>query len=232
MKNSTRQKLHSKNGATMLMALLLMLVALMVSAVIISAAVSTVAGVRTGKEQQQAYLTVDSAVECFRQTLETGGKDSQSNKQYELVISQRYTDKNLRYPAEGGRTEEPSTSPEGPFHQVIIDAMYNMTHNLPGEYKQSYEITMDEAQYVPVVLELTVTPVYEGTTVKGGSLEAVFYTDPQENGGLCKICLTADAAVSVSVNEYSNLKTRTWTYSVSWGKATVETPKTTQGGNG
>lgn len=231
MKNSTRQKLRSKNGATMLMALLLMLVALMVSAVIISAAVSTVAGVRTGKEQQQAYLTVDSAVECFRQTLETGGKDSTSNKQYELVISQRYTNSDLKHPVADGRTEKATVSPEGPFHQVIIDAMYNMTHDLPGEYKQTYEITAEEAQYEPVVLELTVTPVYEGTVMKGGKLEAVFYTDPQENDGLCKIALTAEAALSVTVNEYRGDRTKTWTYNVSWGKATVETPKTTQGGN-
>ena len=75
MKNRGLKKIRSSQGATMLMALLLMLVGLMVSAVVISAAVSTVAGIRTGEEQQQAYLTVESAAQLFRDTLEgSGGK--------------------------------------------------------------------------------------------------------------------------------------------------------------
>ena len=61
-----RRKLNSQRGASMLMALLLMLVGIMVSAVIISAATSAAVNKRSEKEQQQAYLAVNSAAELVR----------------------------------------------------------------------------------------------------------------------------------------------------------------------
>ena len=91
MKNGVLKKIRSSQGATMLMALLLMLVGLMVSAVVISAAVSTVAGIRTGEEQQQAYLTVESAAQLFRDTLEGSGR------KYEILTDKKYSDLTLLY---------------------------------------------------------------------------------------------------------------------------------------
>ena len=233
MKKSARRKLRSQNGATMLMALLLMLVALMVSAVIISAAVSTVAGVRTGKEQQQAYLTVDSAVECFRQTLETKREklDNTGTEKYlyEIDVTQKYSNQYLTQP-DGAPIEEVRQSPDGPFGKVLMDAMDNIIHNQFLEFRQTYEITLEE-NYAPVTLELTLTPIYERNTVTGGTMEAIFYTDADSGSGLCRMRLSAEATLEIKVQKYATAMKTITVYGVSWDKATVETPKaTSQGG--
>ena len=67
------QKLQDRRGASMLMALLLFLVAAIVSAVIIAAAVSARSRVASDRAQQQTYLTVSSAAELLRGSIE-GGK--------------------------------------------------------------------------------------------------------------------------------------------------------------
>lgn len=234
MKNGIWHKLRGKTGATMLMALLLMLVGLMVSAVILSAAVSTVSGVRTGKVQQQAYLTVDSAVEAFRSTLEykhnrtdvTGG----DKYLYEIVRTQRYTNKNFDKPI-GLPSTTVLLEPRGGFQKVMKDAMDNIIDGNPLPFHQIYQITVDE-DYAPVTLDLTLTPVYTGTTVTGGSLEAYFYTSAEDDTGLCRMRLTADAVLEVASNRYEESKEIRTRYGIYWTKASVETPKTAvQGGN-
>ncbi len=55
------QKLHSRRGASILLALLMLLVAVMVSAVILSAVVTTAKRVHDDIGQEQDYLTVSSA---------------------------------------------------------------------------------------------------------------------------------------------------------------------------
>ena len=64
-----KRKLHSRSGATLLMALLLLLVAVMVSTVIISAANTATSSLKTRRDNQQAYLTVSSAAEYLRDSL-------------------------------------------------------------------------------------------------------------------------------------------------------------------
>lgn len=60
MKRAT-QKLHSRRGASILLALLMILVATMVSTVIVSAAVTTAKRVHDDESREQDYLTVNSA---------------------------------------------------------------------------------------------------------------------------------------------------------------------------
>lgn len=224
MKNGAWKKLRSSRGATMLMALLLMLVGLMVSAVIISAAVSTVAGVRSGEEQQQAYLTVESAAQLFRDTLEGSGQ------KYEIKTVKKYSDSTLVY--EVGFYDQEITSPSGPFSAVIKDALDNVIHERPVTFKQSYEVTVDEA-YEPVTLDVTVEPVYQGTSMVGCSIQADFYTSPDSGKGMCRMTLTADADLSVITQNYSTQCEKHIQRSVIWGDATLETPKTAvTGGNG
>ena len=64
-----REKLHSRTGASLLIALLFFLVAAMVSAVIISAAATATKTVKTRRDNQQAYLTCSSAAEYLRDLL-------------------------------------------------------------------------------------------------------------------------------------------------------------------
>ena len=66
------KKLHSQRGETMLMALLLFLVGVMVSAVILAAAISAESDAKAAREEQQAYLTVSSAAELFRDAIQSG----------------------------------------------------------------------------------------------------------------------------------------------------------------
>lgn len=66
------KKLHSQRGETMLMALLLFLVGVMVSAVILAAAISAESDAKAAREEQQAYLTVSSAAELFRDAIRSG----------------------------------------------------------------------------------------------------------------------------------------------------------------
>lgn len=59
-------KLRSNRGSSMVMALILMLVAMMVSHTILAAAATAGQNVQLGDDGQQAYLTVSSAAETYR----------------------------------------------------------------------------------------------------------------------------------------------------------------------
>lgn len=65
-----RQKLHSRSGASVLLAMLLLLVAAMVSAVIISASVTAANRVRDDRDHQQKMLSVNSAARLVKKSLE------------------------------------------------------------------------------------------------------------------------------------------------------------------
>lgn len=62
----TKRKLHSKRGATMLLALVILLVSTVVSTLLLTAATSAVRRVRDTKTQQQGWLTISSAEGLLR----------------------------------------------------------------------------------------------------------------------------------------------------------------------
>ena len=64
------KKLRNERGASILMALVLLLLASMVSAVILSAATSAARRIRNDREAQQDYLTVSSAAEMIRDSIQ------------------------------------------------------------------------------------------------------------------------------------------------------------------
>ena len=78
------KKLHSQRGETMLMALLLSLVGVMVSAVILAAAISAESDAKAAREEQQAYLTVSSAAELFRDAIQSG------SGRYREIVTKTY----------------------------------------------------------------------------------------------------------------------------------------------
>ncbi len=63
------KKMHSKKGATLLLALLLLLASTMVSTVILTAVTSITKNIRNDRELQQDYLTVSSAAEFLRDNI-------------------------------------------------------------------------------------------------------------------------------------------------------------------
>lgn len=63
------KKLKNNSGATILMALLLILLAMAVGAVILTAAVSAAHHMKSDREAQQNYLTVSSAAELIRDSI-------------------------------------------------------------------------------------------------------------------------------------------------------------------
>ena len=64
-----KQKLNSRRGASILLALLMMMVAVMISAVIISASVTAVNRVSDDKDQQQGVFSASSAARYFADAL-------------------------------------------------------------------------------------------------------------------------------------------------------------------
>ncbi len=69
------KKLHDKRGATILLALFLLLLATMVSTVILTAVASVSKHITRDREAQQAYLTVSSAAELLRDSIQSARYD-------------------------------------------------------------------------------------------------------------------------------------------------------------
>ena len=86
-----RKKLRSDRGSSMVLALFLMLVALMVSHTILAAAATAGQNVVHQRESQQAYLTVSSAAETFRDSVLSFNGDNS----FRRVVSTRYKDASM-----------------------------------------------------------------------------------------------------------------------------------------
>ena len=76
------KKVKNNSGATILMALLLILLATAVGAAVLTAAVSAARHLRSDREAQQNYLTVSSAAELIR--------DSINGQTYERTLTKHY----------------------------------------------------------------------------------------------------------------------------------------------
>lgn len=76
------KKVKNNSGATILMALLLILLATAVGAAVLTAAVCAARHLRSDREAQQNYLTVSSAAELIR--------DSINGQTYERTLTKRY----------------------------------------------------------------------------------------------------------------------------------------------
>ena len=86
-----RKKLRSDRGSSMVLALFLMLVALMVSHTILAAAATAGQNVVQQRESQQAYLTVSSAAETFRDSVLSFNGDNS----FRRIVSTKYKDASM-----------------------------------------------------------------------------------------------------------------------------------------
>lgn len=220
--NAAKRKLQSRQGASMLMALLLMLVALMVSAVILSAAISAVVDLRAQKESQQAYLTASSAAQLFRDSvLDKAG-------QYTQVSTTVYTIKaDSTQEVIKQKDKEITAKPAGPYAPVMEDAL---TQILKNGFTRVHNVYLVEAEgYDPVDLDFTMVPVQENATITGVKILATFAA-ATTNGHPCQVTLTMTAGLNSNTTDNTDGNTRTYTLSESlvWdpNQAILQTPKT------
>ena len=208
------KKLHSQRGETMLMALLLFLVGVMVSAVILAAAISAESDAKAAREEQQAYLTVSSAAELFRDSIQSGSGG------YQEIVTETYWGSQLQ----GIKTEKRNA--DGSFSEIFNNVIPTLLKS-PSTYQKSYTLSM--AGVEDVTMEFSIQP-------KQGDndqfiLTAVFYNDP-EGKHPCKMTLTALGVKTASTEQkWGNYweQYKATTTEIKWSQLTITRPRTQTG---
>ena len=210
------KKLHSQRGETMLMALLLFLVGVMVSAVILAAAISAESDAKAAREEQQAYLTVSSAAELFRDAIQSG------SGRYREIVTKTYSGTQLQ----GTKTEKQNAS--GPFSEIFNKVIPTLLTS-PTTFRKTYTLSMDGLE--DVTMELSIQP-------KQGDndqfiLTAVFYNDP-EGKHPCKMTVRFTGATTVENTDWADDYTGNHYYAtttkIKWTFKIIERPRTQTGG--
>lgn len=208
------RKLHSQRGETMLMALLLFLVGVMVSAVILAAAISAESDAKAAREEQQAYLTVSSAAELFRDAIQSGSGG------YQEIVTETYWGTQLQET----KTEEQNAS--GPFSEIFNNVI-PMLLERPTTFQKTYTLRMTGLD--DVTMELSIQPK-QGDNDQF-TLTAVFYNDP-EGDHPCKMTLTALGVKTVSTEQkWGNYweQYKATTTEIKWSQLTITRPRTQTG---
>lgn len=162
---SVFHKLQDNKGSSMILAMFLMLVSLMVSNTILAAAASASRSFLTQTDRQQSYLTVSSAAQVFRNSMETG------NCNYSRTIVTV---------ASGGTDTEEKQAMSGPFSREIGDAVEALLGAYAATgYEKDYLITVgssaEEFEPMKLNLRLEKTDSEDDTaTVKDCLLTATF----------------------------------------------------------
>lgn len=210
------KKLHSQRGETMLMALLLFLVGVMVSAVILAAAISAESDAKAAREEQQAYLTVSSAAELFRDAIRSGGSGG-----YREIVTKTYSGTQLQ----GTKTEKQNAS--GPFSEIFNKVIPSLLKS-PSTYQKPFTLSMDGLE--DVTMELSIQP-------KQGDnsqfiLTAVFYNDP-EGDHPCQMTVRFTGTTTVENTDWADDYTGNHYYAtttkIKWTFKIIERPRTKTG---
>ena len=209
------KKLHSQRGETMLMALLLFLVGVMVSAVILAAAISAESDAKAAREEQQAYLTVSSAAELFRDAIQSGNSGG-----YREIVTKTYSDAQLQ----GTKTEKQNAS--GPFSEIFNNVIPTLLTS-PTTFRKTYTLSMDGLE--DVTMELSIQPK-QGDNDQF-TLTAVFYNDP-EGDHPCRMTVTFTGETTQTPTDWydSGLRYEATTTEIKWTGATITRPRTQTGG--
>lgn len=208
------KKLHSQRGETMLMALLLFLVGVMVSAVILAAAISAESDAKAAREEQQAYLTVSSAAELFRDAIQSGSGG------YREIVTKTYSGTQLQ----GTKTEKQNAS--GPFSEIFNNVIPTLLTS-PTTFRKTYTLSMTGLE--DVTMELTIQPK-QGDNDQF-TLTAVFYNDP-EGDHPCRMTVTFTGETTQTPTYWydSGLRYEATTTEIKWTGATITRPRTQTGG--
>lgn len=212
------KKLHSQRGETMLMALLLFLVGVMVSAVILAAAISAESDAKAAREEQQAYLTVSSAAELFRDAIQSGSGG------YREIVTKTYVYTYWGSYLTESKTEKQNAS--GPFSEIFNNVIPTLLTS-PTTFRKTYTLSMTGLE--DVTMELSIQP-------KQGDnsqfiLTAVFYNDP-EGDHPCRMTVTFTGETTKTPTEWhgSDLLYKATTTEIKWTGATITRPRTKTGG--
>lgn len=208
------RKFHSQRGETMLMALLLFLVGVMVSAVILAAAISAESDAKAAREEQQAYLTVSSAAELFRDAIRSGSGG------YQEIVTKTYSDAQLQ----GTKTEKQNAS--GPFSEIFNNVIPTLLTS-PTTFRKTYTLSMTGLE--DVTMELSIQPK-QGDNDQF-TLTAVFYNDP-EGDHPCRMTVTFTGETTQAPTDWydSGLRYEATTTEIKWTGATITRPRTQTGG--
>lgn len=208
------RKFHSQRGETMLMALLLFLVGVMVSAVILAAAISAESDAKAAREEQQAYLTVSSAAELFRDAIQSGSGG------YREIVTKTYSGTQLQ----GTKTEKQNAS--GPFSEIFNKVIPTLLKS-PSTYQKPFTLSMDGLE--DVTMELSIQPK-QGDNDQF-TLTAVFYNDP-EGDHPCRMTVTFTGETTQTPTDWydSGLRYEATTTEIKWTGATITRPRTQTGG--
>lgn len=212
------KKLHSQRGETMLMALLLFLVGVMVSAVILAAAISAESDAKAAREEQQAYLTVSSAAELFRDAIQSGSGG------YREIVTKTYVYTYWGSYLTESKTEKQNAS--GPFSEIFNNVIPTLLTS-PTTFRKTYTLSMTGLE--DVTMELSIQP-------KQGDnsqfiLTAVFYNDP-EGDHPCRMTVTFTGETTQTPTDWydSGLRYEATTTEIKWTGATITRPRTQTGG--
>lgn len=204
----------------MLLAMLLVLVGLMVSHTVLSAAATAGRSVKGNGESQQAYLTVSSAAETFRDAvLSMDGQYKETNK----YLYDSSTGKLIKTEKTEGTLPEAT-----PFSKELKKAIQEAVRfDVP--YTRTYRIEAEG--YDPVEMKLTLEKDGEAVTEGKYVLSAVFSNAVGGNvpAHPCRMTVEIQAERNTSDDKYNpaeNLREQT----VTWGfsKAVI---KRTEGGS-
>ncbi len=209
------KKLHSQRGETMLMALLLFLVGVMVSAVILAAAISAESDAKAAREEQQAYLTVSSAAELFRDSIQSGSGG------YREIVTKTYSGTQLQ----GTKTEKQNAS--GPFSEIFNNVIPTLLKS-PSTYQKPFTLSMDGLE--DVTMELSIQPK-QGDNDQF-TLTAVFYNDP-EGDHPCRMTVRFTGTTTVENTDWADDYTGNHYYAtttkIKWTFKIIERPRTQTG---
>ena len=200
-----RRKLNSQRGASMLMALLLMLVGIMVSAVIISAATSAAVNKRSEKEQQQAYLAVNSAAELVRD-------DFQS-------LTGRYKDVTTTVTHADGTT---TTTNDTIKATCAVGDMINdigawfIDVNTTSTYAKTYTFSVDGYEDVSAEILVSVD------TGSDGSSKVYNLTNGADSEHPCRVVLTMEGKLTEERTSGDTGSTQVVTRTLEWNKAKLQ----------
>ena len=190
------QKLQDRRGASMLMALLLFLVAAMVSAVILAAAVSARSRVASDRAQQQTYLTVSSAAELLRGSIEGGSGDFQTR---EVTLYYDRSKQHVYKPVSNTPTDA-----TGDFAFLMNDAIKQLLQTPDLVYQRPFTIKAKQAEvYEDVSCELYLSCKIESADLRTYTLTVWFAGGTDEHP--CRMRLTMNGTQT-----YSSLMTSYW----------------------
>ena len=167
-----RGKLHSRTGASMLIALMFFLVTMTVGAVVLTAASSNAGRVERNRKEQQNYLAVASAVDLVREDI-SGAPGGSFTGSYQKTVVETYHP--AEYDAEGNKISNAYTTRETFFAEEApevensrllpglvdaLDAIYDTTVPAETNLRKAWDVTKDtELELEITAADMPVVPV-------------------------------------------------------------------------